>query len=98
MTYLEDSEFEYKRCYSRLTEQFNTISLEGFGCEALTAGVQAAGALVYYVRETQKQKIEHFTRIEPYTLDNYLMVDEISCRNLGIFEKHFVEVSHPIEE
>ena len=84
MTYLEDSEFEYKRCYARLTEQFKTISLEGFGCEALTAGVQAAGALVFYVRETQKQKIEHFTRIESYTLDNYLMVDEISCRNLEL--------------
>jgi DNA mismatch repair protein MutS len=84
MTYLEDSEFEYRRCYTRLTEQFNTISLEGFGCEALTAGVQAAGALVFYVRETQKQKIEHFTRIESYTLDNYLMVDEISCRNLEL--------------
>ena len=84
MTYLEDSEFEYKRCYNRLTEQFKTISLEGFGCEALTAGVQAAGALVFYVRETQKQKIEHFSRIEAYTLDNYLMVDDISCRNLEL--------------
>jgi DNA mismatch repair protein MutS len=84
MTYLEDSEFEYKRCYNRLTEQFKTISLEGFGCEALIAGVRAAGALVFYVRETQKQKIEHFTRIETYTLDNYLLVDEISCRNLEL--------------
>jgi DNA mismatch repair protein MutS len=84
MTYLEDSEFEYKRCYNRLTEQFKTISLEGFGCEALIDGVRAAGALVFYVRETQKQKIEHFTRIEAYTLDNYLMVDEISCRNLEL--------------
>ncbi|MCK5420357.1 MAG: DNA mismatch repair protein MutS, partial [Desulfobacterales bacterium] len=83
-TYLEDSEFEYKRCYNRLTEQFKTISLEGFGCEALIAGVRAAGALVFYVRETQKQKIEHFSRIEAYTLDNYLMVDDISCRNLEL--------------
>jgi DNA mismatch repair protein MutS len=84
MTYLEDGEFEYKRCYTRLTDQFNTISLEGFGCEALTVGVGAAGALIFYVRETQKQKIEHFTRLEAYTLDHYLMVDEISCRNLEL--------------
>jgi len=84
MTYLEDSVFEYKRCYNGLTEQFKTISLEGFGCETLIAGVRAAGALVFYVRETQKQKIEHFTRIEAYTLDNYLLVDDISCRNLEL--------------
>jgi DNA mismatch repair protein MutS len=84
VTYLEDQEFEYKRCYHRLTEQFKTISLEGFGCEGLTAGVRAAGALVYYVRETQKQKIEHLTRLETYSLGHCLQVDDTSCRNLEL--------------
>jgi DNA mismatch repair protein MutS len=84
VTYLEDSVFEYKRCYHRLTEQFKTIALEGFGCEGLLAGVRAAGALVYYVRETQKQKIEHFTRLETYFLGHYLQVDDTSCRNLEL--------------
>ena len=84
VTYLEDSAFEYKRCYNRLTEQFKTISLEGFGCEGLFAGVRAAGSLVYYVRETQKQKIEHFTRLETYSLGHYLQVDDTSCRNLEL--------------
>ena len=84
VTYLEDSAFEYKRCYDRMTEQFKTISLEGFGCEELFAGVRAAGALVYYVRETQKQKIEHLTRLETYSLNRYLQVDDTSCRNLEL--------------
>jgi len=84
VTYLEDGAFEYKRCYNRLTEQFKTISLEAFGCEELFAGVRAAGALVYYVGETQKQKIEHFTRLETYSLGHYLQVDDTSCRNLEL--------------
>jgi DNA mismatch repair protein MutS len=84
VTYLEDSAFEYKRCYHRLTDQFKTVSLEGFGCEGLIAGVRAAGALVHYVRETQKQKIEHFTRLETYSLGHYLQVDDTSCRNLEL--------------
>jgi DNA mismatch repair protein MutS len=84
ITYLAESAFEHKRCYSLLTEQFKTISLEGFGCEGLTAGVRAAGALVFYVRETQKQKIELFTRLETYALDQYLLVDDLSCRNLEL--------------
>ncbi|MGD9175200.1 MAG: DNA mismatch repair protein MutS, partial [Desulfobacterales bacterium] len=84
ITYLEDSAFDYKRCYNRLTEQFNTISLEGFGCEGLPAGVRAAGALVFYVRETQKQKIEHLTHLETYSLGHYLLVDDSSCRNLEL--------------
>jgi DNA mismatch repair protein MutS len=83
-TYLADSVFEHKRCYDRLTEQFNTISLEGFGCEEMPAGVRAAGALVFYVRETQKQKIELFTRLETYALGQYLQVDDLSCRNLEL--------------
>ena len=84
VTYLAESAFEHKRCYSLLTEQFKTISLEGFGCEGLAAGVRAAGALVFYVRETQKQKIELFTRLETYALDQYLLVDDLSCRNLEL--------------
>ena len=83
-TYVVDSAFDHKRCYSRLTEQFNTISLEGFGCEEMPAGVRAAGALVFYVRETQKQKIELFTRLETYVLGQYLLVDDLSCRNLEL--------------
>jgi DNA mismatch repair protein MutS len=84
ITYLEDSVFDHKRCYSRLTEQFKTISLEGFGCEGLPAAVRAAGALVFYIRDTQKQKIELFTRLETYVLGQYLLVDDISRRNLEL--------------
>ena len=84
ITYLEDRAFEFKRCYERLTDQFKTISLEGFGCEGLHAGVRAAGAVIFYVQETQKQKTEHFTRIESYSLENHLMIDEQSGRNLEL--------------
>jgi len=84
VTYLEDRAFELKRGYERLIEQFKTLSLEGFGCENLHAGTRAAGAVIFYVRETQKQKIEHFTRIESYSLDSHLQIDDLSCRNLEL--------------
>jgi DNA mismatch repair protein MutS len=84
ITYLDDRAFELKRGYERLINQFNTLSLEGFGCENLQAGTRAAGAVIFYVRETQKQKVEHFSRIESYSLDNHLMIDDLSCRNLEL--------------
>ena len=84
VTYLEDRAFDYKQAYERLTDQFKTVSLEGFGCESLKAGIRAAGALVYYIRETQKQKIAHLTRLETYSLGNHLSIDEISWQNLEI--------------
>jgi DNA mismatch repair protein MutS len=86
VTFLEDRVFEYNRGRERLIDQFKTISLEGFGCEHLKAGVGAAGALIFYVRETQKQTIQHFTGIETYSLSKFLLVDDLSCRNLELIK------------
>jgi DNA mismatch repair protein MutS len=81
---LNNRAFEYRRSYERLTDQFKTLSLEGFGCETLQAGICAAGAVIYYVSETQKQKLAHLTRIETYRLDKYLLIDELSRQNLEL--------------
>ncbi|MCF8051820.1 MAG: DNA mismatch repair protein MutS [Desulfobacterales bacterium] len=83
-TYLEDRAFEPDAAYRLLIEQLGTRSLQGFGCEDLKAGVAAAGALLRYVRETQKQKVEHIRAVETYSLDGFLQVDELSCRNLEL--------------
>ncbi|MDI6686946.1 MAG: DNA mismatch repair protein MutS [Desulfobacterales bacterium] len=84
ITFLDDNAFEYKKGYKSLIDQFKTISLKGFGCENLKAGIRAAGALIFYVRETQKQKIEHINSVEAYSLTNYLIVDDLTCRNLEL--------------
>ncbi|HEX5681172.1 MAG TPA: DNA mismatch repair protein MutS, partial [Desulfobacterales bacterium] len=84
LTHVEDKAFDYRRGYERLTAQFQTLSLEGFGCEHFKAGVSAAGALMFYVAETQKQKTAHITRLESYSLANCLVVDEISRLNLEL--------------
>ena len=69
---------------NRLLKSFGTVSLEGFGCEKLRQGVRAAGALVYYVQETQKQQLEHIRRIDAYSLDSYLFIDDQSYQNLEV--------------
>ena len=84
VTVLEDRTFDYARSRRRLLEQFDTLSLEGFGCESLKAAVGAAGALLHYVSETQRQKIEHLTAIQTYSLGRFLVVDDQSCLNLEL--------------
>ena len=81
---LEDRLFAFDISRRRLLEQFDTLSLEGFGCESLKAGVGAAGALIHYVSETQRQKIEHLQSIQTYSLDRFLVVDDQSRRNLEL--------------
>jgi len=82
----DDRDFDYRQARERLSEQFNVVSLEGFGCEDLNIGVGAAGVLLLYVAETQKQKLEHLSGIETCSLENYLKIDEQSCRNLELFK------------
>jgi DNA mismatch repair protein MutS len=84
VTVLEDREFAFTVSRRRLLEQFNVLSLEGFGCEKYKAGVGAAGALMHYVSETQRRKLEHIDGIRTYFLGNFLMVDDQSCRNLEL--------------
>ncbi len=86
ITFLDDKVFEYRKARERLIKQFKTVSLEGFGCEKLKASVSAAGALIFYVLDTQKQQLDHITGIETYKLSNYLVVDDISCRNLELIK------------
>ncbi len=83
-TRIDDGAWEYGPARQRLVRQFQTRSLEGFGCEDLKAGISAAGAALFYVHETQKQKIAHLSGLETYFLDNYLQIDDISCRNLEL--------------
>ena len=83
-TILEAKAFEYRPARDRLLKSFGTVSLEGFGCEKLRQGVRAAGALVFYVQQTQKQKLEHIRHIEVYNLDSYLFMDDQSYQNLEV--------------
>ena len=86
VTFLPDRIFSFREARSRLLEQFSTRSLEGFGCEKLHAGTCAAGALIFYVQDAQKQEIKHLTGLETYVLDQYLLIDEVSFNNLELFK------------
>ncbi len=85
-TLVDAGEFRYARSRRRLTDQFATVSLEGFGCEHLRAAICAAGALLGYVQETQRQKVAHIGGVETYYLDSFLWLDDMSCRNLELLK------------
>lgn len=68
----------------RLLEHFGTTNLAGFGCEHMTAGANAAGALFAYIRDTQKADLAHIERLTPILHEDLLIIDESSRRNLEI--------------
>ena len=86
ITYIERFHFKLSEAKQRLLKKFATRSLKGFGCDHLTAGICAAGAIMAYVHETQMQDTDHITALHPFELGRYLVMDERSCRNLEIFK------------
>jgi DNA mismatch repair protein MutS len=82
---LESESFAFTRAHKRLIDQFQVHSLEGFGVQDLSLAVSAAGAIVDYVRRTQRQTAEHIRRITPYRRSDYMIIDEVTARHLELF-------------
>ncbi len=70
----------------RLLQQFEVTSLEGFGCAHLPLAIRAAGAVLAYVQETQKDLLQHLTAMETYYINNFMTLDPYTRRNLELFE------------
>ncbi len=81
---LSDWRFETDTARTELLEHFQTISLDGFGCEHLPTAISAAGALIYYLNETQKQEVEHIVSLQTYTLSDFMVLDADTQRNLEL--------------
>lgn len=81
-----DVHFDRQMAHTALTEHFRTTSLAGFGCERLTTAICAAGALILYLRDTQKSELAHIKQISPLANSGYLIIDEASRRNLELTE------------
>ena len=81
---LPDWRFELDTARTELLQHFQTISLDGFGCEHLPAAISAAGALIYYLNETQKQEVEHIVSLHTYTLSDFMVLDADTQRNLEL--------------
>jgi DNA mismatch repair protein MutS len=50
--------FSYDSARTELLDHFHTITLDGFGCENMPSAVSSAGALIYYLNDTQKQEVQ----------------------------------------
>ncbi|MEZ4788232.1 MAG: DNA mismatch repair protein MutS [Flavobacterium haoranii] len=83
--YLEDWIFKEDYAVESLTKHFQTNSLKGFGIEELQEGVIASGAVLYYLSETQHNKIQHITNIQRIAEDAYVWMDRFTIRNLELY-------------
>src|SRR6202041_1481829 len=88
-TPLDDWIFAPDHAIPLLENHFGVLSLEGFGLAGRTAAAAAAGAILYYVRSTQRGSLDHVDRIGWYERQNCLVLDAVTTRNLELIEPLF---------
>jgi DNA mismatch repair protein MutS len=86
VTHADDWSFEYEAARRALLDQLKTHSLQAFGLEDRAAATRAAGALVQYLRDTQKADLSHIREIGFRTGSDYLIIDPTTLRNLEVIE------------
>lgn len=83
--YLEDWVFKEDYAQQLLTKHFQTNSLKGFGVEELTDALLSAGAILYYLSETQHHQLQHITSIQRIAEEAYVWLDKFTIRNLELY-------------
>jgi len=97
LTRLDDCWFDLEIAEQALLQHFAVATLEGYGCARLPLAIRAAGALIHYVRETQKETLPQLTRLSTYSTDSFMTLDGQTIRNLELFQGgRWGEASHSL--
>lgn len=85
----EDWVYQFDFGYEKLKNHFQTANLKGFGIEDLEQGITAAGAILYYLEETEHREIQHISAISRIAEEKYVWLDKFTIRNLElVFPQH----------
>jgi DNA mismatch repair protein MutS len=83
---LDNYWFDLEIAQEALLEHFSVASLEGYGCARLPLAIKAAGALIHYVKETQKETLPQLSKLTTYSTDSFMTLDGQTIRNLELFQ------------
>lgn len=81
---LESWLFDEAYATETLLKHFGTSSLKGFGIDNFHFAIVAAGAVLYYLKETEHPNLQHITSVQRIERDDFLWMDRFTIRNLEI--------------
>jgi DNA mismatch repair protein MutS len=88
--YLDDWVFQTEYANETLQNHFEVKTLKGFGIQDLKKGIIAAGAVMYYLSETQHNQLKHIQSIGRIAADNYIWMDRFTVRNLELYHPNSI--------
>jgi len=80
----EDWVYQQAYTYEKLTNHFGTKNLKGFGIENMELGSTAAGAILYYLEETEHKEVKHIASISRIAEEKFVWLDKFTIRNLEL--------------
>ncbi len=80
--------FNVKHAEKNLLEQFNALSLAAYGIAAKENIIAASGALIEYLRESQKHALKNISSVKVVQRDKYMELDNIAVRNLELLKNN----------
>ncbi len=83
--FLDDWVFQKEYSVDSLHNHFGVNSLRGFGVDEIPEGIIAAGAVLYYLSETQHSNLKHIQNISRIAEDKYIWMDRFTVRNLELY-------------
>ncbi len=86
ITVNDDWMFDYALSLKEIKSHFLVESLDGFGCQGLETAVGAAGALLKYLKKTQKRPLTNIDAISTYRMNQFMTMDSSSHRHLELIE------------
>lgn len=81
---IDDWIYTYDYAFEKLTSHFRVSSLKGFGIDNLKEGIVAAGAILYYLEETEHKNIAHINAVSRIEEEQYVWLDKFTIRNLEL--------------
>ena len=86
ITVMEDWYYDYDMDERLIKEQFHMMNIEGLGLKDYPQAVRSVGCLLYYLKDTQKGAVEHINHISTYHVEDFVVLDSASRRNLELCE------------
>lgn len=88
VTTMDEWAFVYDSCVRKLCAQFGVQSLKGFGIDAFPLSLCSAGALIYYLEQTQHFGLRNICSISRIDEGKFVWMDRFTFRNLEIFQSN----------
>lgn len=86
ITVMENWYYDYDMDERLIKDQFHMMNLEGLGLKDYPNAVRSVGCLLYYLKDTQKGSVDHINHISTYHVEDFVVLDSASRRNLELCE------------